>query len=166
MWSKRTQDHDLRVLLSKIDCAPEPTRDLVADVLHHACPRLKASLTPNDLVVRLIEAEAWVELGVWLTGWELPDWGVHQLSRGDHSWNCSICVRGLARDWVDDVADFQHDSLPLAILGALVAAQLRKVEGQAPSNVTVLRRREPIDPQLEPVATWYPDLLGLYPGRP
>ena len=101
MWSKRTQDHDLRVLLSKIDCAPEPTRDLVADVLHHACPRLKASLTPNDLVVRLIEAEAWVELGLWLIGWELPDWDVHQLSRGDHSWNCSICVRGLARNWVE-----------------------------------------------------------------
>ena len=111
MWSKRNQEQHLRVLLSRIDCAPEPTRDLVAEILHHACPRLQGSLTPNDLVVRLIEAEAWVELGLWLIGWELPDWDVHQLSRGDHSWNCSICVRGLARNWVDDVADFQHGSL-------------------------------------------------------
>jgi hypothetical protein len=166
MWPKRNQEQDLRVLLSRIDGAPEPTRDLVAEILQRACPRLTFGITPSDLVVRLIEAEAWVELGLWLIGWELPDWSVHQLCRGDHSWNCSIGIRGLARNWVDDVADFQHDSLPLAILGALVDAQLRKVEGQAPSNVTVLRRREPIDPQLEPVATWYPDMLGLYPGRP
>ena len=166
MWPKRNQEQDLRVLLSRIDGAPEPTRDLVAEILQRACPRLTFGITPSDLVVRLIEAEAWVELGLWLIGWELPDWSVHQLCRGDHSWNCSIGIRGLARNWVDDVADFQHDSLPLAILGALVAAQLRKVEGQAPSNVTVLRRREPIDPQLEPVAAWCADLLGLSLGRP
>ena len=50
-----------------------------------ACPRLTLGITPSDLVVRLIEAEAWVELGLWLIGWELPDWSVHQLCRGDHS---------------------------------------------------------------------------------
>jgi hypothetical protein len=166
MWSKRTQDHDLRVLLSRIDGAPEPTRDLVAETLHHACPRLQGSLDLSDFVVRLIEAEAWVELGLWLIGWELPDWDVHQLCRGDHAWNCSICVRGLARNWVDDVADFQHTSLSLAIFGALVEAQLRKVEGQAPSNVTVFRRREPVAPQLGTVAAWCADLLGLSLGRP
>src|SRR3954469_23996481 len=57
-----------------------------------ACPRLTLGITPSDLVVRLIEAEAWVELGLWLIGWELPDWSVHQLCRGDHSWNCSIGI--------------------------------------------------------------------------
>ena len=166
MWSKRNQDRHLWALLSQIDCAPEPTSDLVADVLYYACPRLQASLTPNDLVVRLIEAEAWIELGLWLIGWELPDMDVHQLSRGDHAWNCSIGVRGLARNWLDDVADFQHQSLALAILGALVEAQLRKVEGQAPSNVTAFRRRERAVPQLGPAAAWYAGLLGLAPGRP
>ena len=116
--------------------------------------------------MRLIEAEAWIELGLWLIGWELPDRDVHQLSRGDHAWNCSICVRGLAPNWLDDVADFQHASLALAILGALVDAQLRKVEGQAPSNVTAFRRREPAVPQLGAAAAWYAGLLGLSPGRP
>ena len=142
MWSKRNQERHLWALRSEIDCAPEPTKALVADVLYYACPRLQASLTPNDLVVRLIEAEAWIELGLWLIGWELPDMDVHQLTRGDHAWNCSICVRGLASNWLGDVADFQHESLALAILGALVEAQLRKVEGQAPSNVTAFRRRD------------------------
>ena len=97
MWPKRNQEQDLRVLLSRIDGAPEPTRDLVAGILQRACPRLTFGITPSDLVVRLIEAEAWVELGLWLIGWELPDWSVHQLCRGDHSWNCSIGIRGLAR---------------------------------------------------------------------
>ena len=166
MWSKRNQERHLWALRSEIDSAPEPTKDLVADVLYYACPRLQASLTPNDLVVRLIEAEAWIELGLWLIGWELPDMDVHQLTRGDHAWNCSICVRGLASNWLGDVADFQHESLALAILGALVEAQLRKVEGQAPSNVTAFRRREPAAPQLAPAAAWYAGLLGLAPGGP
>ena len=166
MWSKRNQDRHLWALRSEIDCAPEPTKDLVADVLYYACPRLQASLTPNDLVVRLIEAEAWIELGLWLIGWELPDMDVHQLTRGDHAWNCSICVRGLASNWLGDVADFQHGSLALAILGALVEAQLRKVEGQAPSNVTAFRRRAPAAPQLAPAAAWCAGLLGLAPGGP
>lgn len=166
MWPKRNQDHALRALLSRIDCALEPTRNLVAEVLRHACPRLNASFTPSDLVARLFEVEAWVELGLWLIGWELPDWDVHQLSCGDHAWNCSICVRGPARHWLDDIADFQHSSLALAILGALVEAQLRKIEGQDPSNVTVLGRREPFVPQLRPAASWLPDLPDLSPGRP
>jgi hypothetical protein len=166
MWRKRDQETDLRVLLTRIDGAPEPTRDLVEDILHHACPRLQGSLEPSDFVMRLVEAEAWVELGLWLIGWELPEWDVHQLSRGDHAWNCSICVRGLAQNWLDDIADFQHGSLSLAILGALVDAQLRKLEGRASSNVTVLRWRKSLVPQIGPVPAWRPDVLGLYPGQP
>jgi len=44
-------------------------------------------------------------------------------------------------------------------------AQLQKVEGQAPSNVTAFRRRERAVPQLGPAAAWYAGLLGLAPGR-
>ena len=166
MWPKRNPKQDLRVLLSRIDGTPEPTEALIADILQHACPRLQASLAPNDLVARLIEAEAWIELGLWLIGWELPDWSVHQLSCGDCTWNCSIGVRGLARNWINDIADFQHDSLPLAILGALVDAQLCKLEGRAPSNVTAFRPRRRAAPRLGPVVAWSADRLGFSLGRP
>jgi hypothetical protein len=88
----------------------------------------------------LAEAEAWVGLGFWLIGWELPDWVVHRVSRDDSRWSCSICVRGLAINWVEDVAEFQHDNLALAIFGALVLAQLRKIQGPAPSNNNPFRR--------------------------
>jgi hypothetical protein len=91
-------------------------------------------------VRRLVEAEAWVDLGFWLIGWELPDWVIHRLSCDDQRWNCAICVRGLAINWIEDVAEFQHDNPALAIFGTLVLAQLRKTQGPTPSNVTPFRR--------------------------
>jgi hypothetical protein len=142
MWFKHNQERELRSLLARIEAAAEPTDDLVAELLRHACPRLQGAHKPTDPVRRLVEAQAWVELGFWLIGWELPDWVIHRLSCDDSRWNCAICVRGLAINWVEDVAEFQHGNPALAILGALVQAQLRKIQGPTPSNVTPFRRME------------------------
>jgi hypothetical protein len=117
-----------------------PRADVVADLLRYACPRLSAAIEPAALVQRFVEAEAWVDLGFWLIDWELPDWMIHRLSCDDSRWNCAICVRGLAINWTEDVAEFQHDHPALAIFGALAEAQLRKIGGHAPSNVTPFRR--------------------------
>jgi hypothetical protein len=142
MWPKRNQTRDLNHLLARIEAAPAVKADLILDILEHACPRLAILLQPSVEVARLTEAEAWVDLGFWLIGWELPDWVIHHLSCDDSRWNCAICVRGLAINWVEDVAAFQHSSPALAIFGALVQAQLQKVQGRAPSNVTPFRRME------------------------
>lgn len=143
MWFKQNQERDLRSLLARIEAASDPvTSGVVAELLRCACPRLQAAHQPNEPVRRLIAAEAWVDLGFWLIGWELPDWVIHRLSCDDSRWNCAICVRGLAINWVEDVAEFQHDNPALAILGALVQAQLRKIQGPTPSNVTPFRRME------------------------
>lgn len=142
MWLKQNPERDLRSLLSRIGTASQPQAGLIADVLDSACPRLKAAIQPNALVQRLSEAEAWVDLGFWLIGWELPDWTIHRLSCDDSRWNCAICVRGLASNWVEDVAEFQHDNPALAILGAFVQAQVQRAQGRSPSNVTVFRRLE------------------------
>jgi hypothetical protein len=142
MWPKRNLERDLRSLLSRIETASQPRVGLVADVLECACPRLKSALGPNALVRRLIEAEAWVDLGFWLIGWELPDWAIHRLSCDDSRWSCAICVRGLAINWVEDVAEFQHEDPALAVLGAFVQAQVQKAQGRGPSNVTVFRRMD------------------------
>jgi hypothetical protein len=58
---------------------------------------------------------------------------------GDTVAELLVCVRGLAINWVEDVAEIQHDDPALAIFGALVQAQLRKLQGSAPSNVTPFR---------------------------
>jgi len=139
MWPKQNPERDLRFLPSRIGTASQPQVGLIADILEYACPRPKSAIQPNVLVQRLIEAEAWVDLGFWLIGWELPDWMIHRLSCDDSRWNCAICVRGLAINWVDDVTEFQHEDPALAILGAFVQAQVQKAQGHGPSNVTVLR---------------------------
>jgi hypothetical protein len=99
-------------------------------------------MASSEDVRRLIEAEAWIDLALWLIGWELPDWGIHHLSCDDTRWNCTICVRGLAINWVEDVAEFQHDNLALAVFGAFVQAQLQKAQGRAPSNIIPFVRME------------------------
>lgn len=142
MWPTHNPERDLRSLLSRIETASRPTFGLVGELLRRACPRLKGAPHPRNPVLRLIEAEAWVDLGFWLVGWELPDWAIHRLSCDDSRWDCAICVRGLAINWVEDVAEFQHDDPALAILGALVQAQILKVQGRGPSNVTAFRRIE------------------------
>src|SRR5690349_6434061 len=108
MWPKQNLERDLRSLLSRIETASQPTSGLLAEILHRACPRLRGASKTSEVVQRLIEAEAWVDLGFWLIGWELPDWALHRLSCDDVRWNCAICVRGLAINWVDDIAEFQH----------------------------------------------------------
>jgi hypothetical protein len=140
MWLRRNQERDLRSLLSRIEAVSKPTADIIAELLEHACPRLQATHKLTTPVSRLVEAEAWVDLGFWLVGWELPDWVIHHLSCDDRRWNCAICVRGLAINWVEDVAEFQHDDPALAVLGALVQAQLQKIQGSTLSNVTPFRR--------------------------
>jgi hypothetical protein len=43
-------------------------------------------------------------------------------------------------NWIDDFVEFQHESLALAIYGALIQAQIKKLDGTGPSNVTPFRR--------------------------
>jgi hypothetical protein len=89
----------------------------------------------------MLHAEAWIDVGLWLIGWELPDWGLHSLSCDESSWNCTIGRRGLVINWAD-VADFRHETAALAVIGAFVQAQLNKLEGRAPSIVVPFRRAE------------------------
>ena len=143
MWPKQNPEQDLRSLLSRIETASQPTgRPCGRCAGICLSPAQRGVHGPNALVQRLIEAEAWVDLGFWLIGWELPDWAIHRLSCDDSRWNCAICVRGLAINWVEDVAEFQHGNPALAILGAFVQAQVQKAQGRGPSNVTVFRRME------------------------
>jgi hypothetical protein len=140
MSVRRDEERNLLVLLSAIEAATKPSGALVAALLRQACPRFSASFRPSTVVRRLIEAEAWLDLGFWLIEWELPDWGVHRLSCDDISWNCSIGKRGLPINWAEDVAEFQHETLSLAVFGVLVQAQLNKLRGLAQSSIAPFRR--------------------------
>ncbi|WP_414472467.1 hypothetical protein [Microvirga sp. M2] len=139
MWSKRDRERELRALLAAIEAADEPRRSLVAKILREACPRLQSSIHSNEVADRLFAAHAWLDLGVWLIGWELPDWSLHRLSCDDRRWSCMITLRGLALNWAEDVVEYQHDNLVLALFGALVEAQRLRINEPASSNVVSFR---------------------------
>jgi len=52
---------------------------------------------------------------------------VRRLSRDDGEWRCAIGSQWPVPEWLDDVVEFSHPVLPLAILGALIEA-LPKLE--------------------------------------
>jgi hypothetical protein len=145
MWPKQDRLKHLRSLSARIEAADNTDAELVSDVRHCACPRLASALAPAADLARLVDAGAWLEVGLRLIAWELPDWSVHRLDRDDCGWCCSIGISGLASNWMDDVVEFQHHSLSLAVLGAFVQAQLRKTQGVGLSNITPFRQRTSTD---------------------
>jgi hypothetical protein len=86
MWPKHNPECDLDSLLARVETAHRINPDLLTAVLRGACPRLATRLAPTAEVERLIQAKAWVELGLWLIAWELPDWSVHRLTRDEARW--------------------------------------------------------------------------------
>ena len=132
---------------------------IVAEVLQHAVLGSARAPRPSTLVRPLIAGGGLGGSRVLADRLGAAGLGVHRLSCDDSRWNCSICVRGLAINWVEDVAEFQHDNPALAIFGALVQAQLRKIQGLAPSNVTPFRRMHAVLSE-SPMSTAARDTAG------
>src|SRR5262245_54758100 len=98
----------------------DPTPALATEVITRACPRLQARHpTAKARVVRLIECGAFADAMLSLLELELPQWKLRRLVCED-GWHCS----GVPAD-LDDMAEAQHESMPLAILGAFIETGLR-----------------------------------------
>jgi hypothetical protein len=100
----------------------------------------KPRANPNQVakiaqIERLIASQAWVECALALVELELPQWKLRRLIFEDGRWLCSLSRQWNLPDWLDDAVEARHESLPLAILGALIAAcrSGEKVEGSASS---------------------------------
>jgi hypothetical protein len=127
----------LRELQERIRCAQTLTPQLVAEVIACACPRLLAlHAAAKARLVRLIESGAFADAMLALLELELPQWKLRRLVCEDGEWHCSISKQlGLPAE-LDDMAEAQHESLPLAILGAFLEAGLHSrsaSEGQRQS---------------------------------
>lgn len=119
------QGRDTLVALEqRLRCASSLTPDLISEVIEQACTRLPAlNFLGNGRVRRLVESGAWNDAALALLELELPQWKVRRLAWEDGEWLCSLSKQPSVPFGLDDLAEASHDSLPLALLLALVEAQ-------------------------------------------
>jgi hypothetical protein len=114
---------EAHLLQERIQRAHTLTPVLAAEAMARACPCLQARHpTAKARIVRLIESGAFADAMLALLGLELPQWKLRRLVWEDEEWHCSMSKQpGLPAE-LDDMAEAQHESLPLAILGAFLKA--------------------------------------------
>jgi len=112
-------------LQDRLRRAQAVTHDLMSKVVAGACTRI---MTPGNAIRaakinRLIELEAWTEAALALVELELPQWKLRRLVCEEGVWLCSLSKQWNLPDWLSDNAETRHESLPIAILSALIEAQ-------------------------------------------
>jgi hypothetical protein len=100
------------------------THDLMSNVVAGACTRITMPncAAKTARVDRLIEAEAWTEAALALVELDLPQWRLRRLVYEEGAWLCSLSRPWNLPVWLGDCAETRHESLPLAILSALIEA--------------------------------------------
>jgi hypothetical protein len=79
------------------------------------------------------EAGAWTDATIALLELELPDWKLRRLVDDNGKWLCSLSKQPGIPLGRDEVAEASHESLPLAILIALL--QARRSSAGGPSGI-------------------------------
>jgi hypothetical protein len=121
-------EEPLRELQEQIHRARTITPELMTDVIARACLRLHAHHpSAKARVARLIESDAFADATLALLDLEVPQWKLRRLIYEDGEWYCSLSKHiGLPAE-LDDMAEGNHESLPLAILSAFVEARRHSV---------------------------------------
>jgi hypothetical protein len=117
-------DDRLAQLEEKLRCAETITSKLMSDVMVVACVRSGApGAATKGKIDLLINVSAWTDATLALLKLELPQWKLRRLVYEDGEWLCSLSRQsGLPLDY-DQVAEANHESLPLAILIAILQAR-------------------------------------------
>jgi hypothetical protein len=118
----RSRLHDLQHALRR---AQVVMPDLMSRVVAVTCTRrtLPSCAAKAARIDRLIEAQAWTEAALALVELELPQWRMRRLVYEDGAWLCSLSKHWNLPAWLADSAEARHESLPLAVVGALIEAQ-------------------------------------------
>jgi hypothetical protein len=132
----------LRELQEQIYRARTITPVLIADVISLACPRLQAQQrTAAATVIHLVEAGASVDATLAVLELELPQWKLRRVIYDDGEWHCSLSKHIGVPAELDDMAEGEHESLPLAILSAFIEARRHRVSAaqNRPESVPQIR---------------------------
>jgi hypothetical protein len=118
------------------------TPDLMSKVIA-ACTRLSSPgcTAKAASVDRLIGSQAWTEAALALIEHELPLWKPRRLVCEEGVWLCSLSKQWNVPIWLSENAEARHESLPLAILAALIEARRHAdpPAGRAASSVPQCR---------------------------
>jgi len=114
----------LRDLQEQIHRARTITPGLMADVIARACPGVRAQpRSVKTRILHLIESGAFADATLALLELELPQWKLRRLMYEDGEWHCSLSKHVNLPTELDEMAEANHEDLPLAILFAFVEAR-------------------------------------------
>jgi hypothetical protein len=118
-------DEMLERLASKIKLAEAPSCGLIGDVAA-SCARFGGLKHTGTLASfdNWCKSGAWLDAALALVSAELPAWSVRRIVKDDGFWICSLSRSPNLPIELDDGVEVAHESLPLAILLALVEAKL------------------------------------------
>jgi hypothetical protein len=125
MFSGPDPEGRLDELQDELRRAQAVTPDLISMTIAAACTRIttQSGATWAARVKRLTELEAWTEAALVLVERELPQWKLRRLVYEEGAWLCSLSKQWNLPAWLGDCAEARHESLPLAILSALIEAR-------------------------------------------
>jgi hypothetical protein len=125
MFAGLDRESRLPDLQDQLRRAHDVTPDLMSKVVAGAGTRFTMPSCAGKAakIDRLIASEAWTEAALALVELELPQWRVHRLVYEEDTWLCSLNKQWNLRVWFYNSAEARHQSLPLAILSALIEAR-------------------------------------------
>jgi hypothetical protein len=135
----------LRELQEQIRCADTITPELMAEVIAQACPRLRIQHpAARARVTRLIESGAFADATLAVLALELPQWRLRRLIYDGGEWHCSLSKHIGLPAYLDELAEGNHESLPLALLSAFAEARRDSLTAaqSRPHSVPLLRPAE------------------------
>jgi hypothetical protein len=125
MFTRLDCESKLPDLQGQLRRAHDVTPGLMSKVIAGAGTRftMPSCAGQGAKIDRLIASEVWTEAALALVELELPQWRLHRLVCEENTWVCWLSQQWAPRVWHSDCAETRRQSLPLAVLGALIEAQ-------------------------------------------
>jgi hypothetical protein len=129
------ENPDLAALGARMLAANAVTPELVAEIIDLACRRFPSlgQTAKTARIERLIDARAWTDTALALIDLELPLWHIRRIAYDAGEWHCTLSRQCGLPDWLDEAIECRHADLTLAILCALVEAEIAIAPSSRPS---------------------------------
>jgi hypothetical protein len=131
LFNPRHEDR-LGGLEERLRRADALTPDLMTDVIAEACTRFAVqNPAARAKINRLLECGAWTDATLALVELDLPSWKLRRLVYDDGEWLCSLSNQPGLPLGLDELAEANHEMMPLAILIAFLRARQAATESAA-----------------------------------